>query len=71
MTKIAETRFAVPSSQKESGAHEGFFSMVREIFNDLLSDDVFSLSKLKNYIFQQKMDLKIQGKFYVYIILFL
>ncbi|TMW46722.1 hypothetical protein DOY81_008197 [Sarcophaga bullata] len=40
MSKIAETRFAVPSSQKESGPHEGFSSMVREIFNDFSSDIV-------------------------------
>ncbi|KAI8122023.1 hypothetical protein CVS40_6964 [Lucilia cuprina] len=49
MTKIAETRFAVPSSQKESGPHEGFFSMVREIFDDLPSDVVNQVAANKKY----------------------
>lgn len=38
MTKIAETRFAVPSVPKESSTHEGFFLMVREYFDDMPSN---------------------------------
>ncbi|XP_046808397.1 uncharacterized protein LOC124420225 [Lucilia cuprina] len=61
MTKIAETRFAVPSSQKESGPHEGFFSMVREIFDDLPSDVVkeakfFFINYLRDQVAANKKD---------------